>query len=436
MQGSLGFLSREWLRGLRESLTGKWRHLDPSGGRGYKPSEEEENTCPPIQVVHPTNATVWKATQQFINAACFQHKVYVRPEFDRDVMYDYTANDQITGEAWKKFIPQNHAKVIIRTVPSDFELSPDEAGLPEEQRPLRGWVYVGSHNLSRAAVSARLLRVLVCLCASHEGFQALYHTVPCPAARPAPSCPPRPLRSSDKYATQPYHLQWGASKTQPSNIELGVLLVTRDQAEVEEWLSRLPALTPAQGAVKYSDSVVHLPKSFLDPDKEELGLDMEEGPWSFGFSVIKRDRAGKTFVDEAYTNAREAYMRKVRGSGEFDFLHLVVSTCLKSWRGGSVRPDAIDSRQLSTLSSLLLPNAYAQQHPELDFDTREDEDRLVMPEKLQQLSQVPEEEEEEEPQEGVPAPCEVVSEAREEVVTDSSKEVEVIEIVSDDEMCV
>ena len=102
-------------------------------------------------------------------------------------------------------------------------------GLPRPKSEVRGWMVLGSHNISKAAVRGRCGRARPL---DSFTLDTYLHTNP-------PTYPS---------FTPP---QWGEStqNPEPSNFELSCLLLTRDPARAAAWLEHLPIKFPPQPGV-------------------------------------------------------------------------------------------------------------------------------------------------------------------------------------------
>ena len=104
-------------------------------------------------------------------------------------------------------------------------------GLPRPKSEVRGWMVLGSHNISKAAVRGRCGRARPL---DSFTLDTRLHTNP-------------PNSPSTIHSTT----QWGESteNPKPSNFELSCLLLTRDPARAAAWLEHLPMKLPPQPGV-------------------------------------------------------------------------------------------------------------------------------------------------------------------------------------------
>lgn len=106
--------------------------------KGIPPPPELQG-FPNLRILWPRNETAFASNQNFLDSINLQRQVWEEEGFPRHLFYSQQPR-WLAGA----FPPPNaHAKFLLRVVPPGLE----------EEGKLTAWMYVGSHNFSKAAVS-------------------------------------------------------------------------------------------------------------------------------------------------------------------------------------------------------------------------------------------------------------------------------------------
>ena len=107
------------------------------------------------------------------------------------------------------------------------------------------------------------------------------------------------------------HLQWGNGQGQhSSNYELGVLLLTRSQAQADDWMRRVPAKIPPGsdgGALAAGTTGAEPARPYPPARGSEYTREAPFAPYSFTSRGIGEDR-------EVYESARRRFLSSCSSS--------------------------------------------------------------------------------------------------------------------------
>ena len=130
----MGKLNKAWLTEMYESMAINSRRkktdpLPPQHLQGF----------PDVRILWPLTVTAFESNQNFLDSINLARDFWEQPDFPRHLFYHAKPRWNIVSGP----PPLAHAKILLRVVPPE----------QEEEGKLTGWIYVGSANFSKAAVS-------------------------------------------------------------------------------------------------------------------------------------------------------------------------------------------------------------------------------------------------------------------------------------------